>query len=179
MTIEALIEAAPPPADPINAFAGDWDPVEALFGTALPEDYKDFARLYGAGDVLEVIRVHVPGSPEIEMNLSWMARDIPAGLRELGYPEAMFWPAPGGLIPFGHTDYVDFLFWRPVGAPDSWEVVIWGRSLQEFETVGCGLTDFLAGLATGRLQTRNLPSDLDSCVPFQPHSREDLERGSD
>lgn len=47
MTIDTLLSAVPPPAAPFQAFTGPWEPVEAYLGTRLPQDYKDFSRLYG------------------------------------------------------------------------------------------------------------------------------------
>lgn len=169
MTIEALIAVAQPPIEPVDAFNGPWEPIEAVFGTPLPQDFKDLARRYGAGTFLEILQVHMPSSPEPGMDLIWQARNIRAGLLQLGDLEEPLWPDPEGLIPFGQTDYSDFLFWRPRGPPDSWPIVIWGRGLQEFETIDCGLTDFLTGLATGEIETENLPDDLASCpIIFQP-----------
>lgn len=76
---------------------------------------------------------------------------------ELPYP---MWPAPGGLIPFGGTDNGDFLFWLQKGAPDDWCVVVWDRGMQEFEVLNCGLTAFLAGLATDKVAPAGFPESL-------------------
>lgn len=79
---------------------------------------------------------------------------------ELPYP---FWPDPGGLMAFGGADNGDSLLWLTEGAPDDWKVVVWGRGLGEFEVLNYGLTDFLAGLATGSLRPKEFPDDLLPC----------------
>ena len=158
---------------PFEAFAGPWEPIEAELGTALPQDYKDFVRLYGAGYFMEFLGVSVPRSKnpntrfESEVGLicgtfaDWDDEELP-------YP---MWPDPGGLIPFGGTDNGDYLFWLPQGAPDDWGVVVWDRGMQQFEALNCGLTDFLAGLATGKVAPEEFPDSLLPCDQmFQPNS---------
>ena len=79
-------------------------------------------------------------------------------------------PASGGLIPFGGTEKGDFLFWLSQGAPDDWRVAVWDRGMQEFEVLNCGLTDFLAGLATGDVAPKEFPDSLLPCDELlQPH----------
>jgi hypothetical protein len=173
MSIQALLEVAPPPLTPFEAFAGPWEPIEAELGTALPQDYKDFVRLYGAGYFMEFLGVSVPRSKnpntrfESEVGLicgtfaDWDDEELP-------YP---MWPDPGGLIPFGGTDNGDYLFWLPQGAPDDWGVVVWDRGMQQFEALNCRLTDFLAGLATGNVVPQEFPDNLLPCDQmFQPNS---------
>ena len=166
MTIENLLRAVPPPPAPFEAFSGPWESVEAELGTALPPDYKDFVRLYGNGHFMQFLGVSVPRSlnPNTRLELS-----VPRTCEmfrafddrdEFPYP---FWPAPGGLVPFGGTDDGDELFWLSRGAPSKWVVVVWDRGLGRFETLDCDLTDFLAGLATGKILPKAFPEDLRTC----------------
>lgn len=171
MTIETLLKAVPPPALPSDAFTGPWEAVEAELGTSLPQDYKDFARLYGSGYFMEFLGVCIPRSPNPNMRLESYVRSVCAGFltldEEWPYP---WWPHPGGLIPFGSTDNGDFLFWLARGASADWGIVIWDRGLGHFETFDCDLTDFLAGLATGEILPKEFPEDLLPCDRlFQPH----------
>lgn len=171
MTIETLLKAVPPPALPSDAFTGPWEAVEAELGTSLPQDYKDFARLYGSGYFMEFLGVCIPRSPNPNMRLESYVRSVCAGFltldEEWPYP---WWPHRGGLIPFGSTDNGDFLFWLARGASADWGIVIWDRGLGHFETFDCDLTDFLAGLATGELLPKEFPEDLLPCERlFQPH----------
>ncbi|WP_374660408.1 SMI1/KNR4 family protein [Phenylobacterium sp.] len=169
MTIEALIEAVPPPVTPQTTFDGPWEPIEAELGTPLPQDYKDFVRLYGYGNFLEIIGIHVPTSTSPYVRLVPQVPAICYALRgeeDRPYP---LWPEPGGLIPFGKTDFGDFLCWLPHGEPKDWGVVVYDRGFGGFEAFDCSLTTFLAGLATGELLPKEFPTNLLPCdEPFAP-----------
>src|SRR5436190_8612426 len=127
MTIEALIRAVPPPAAPWDAFSGPWGPVEAELGTPLPQDYKDFARLYGSGYFMEFLGLYVPKSRNPNCRLEMQVRDICSSFvadgDDLGLPYPL-WPAADGLLPFGQTDNGHYLLWVTRGAPDDWCVAV-------------------------------------------------------
>ncbi|WP_309646738.1 SMI1/KNR4 family protein [Phenylobacterium sp.] len=171
MTIETLIEVVPPPATPFEAFDGPWEPIEAELGTVLPQDYKNFVRLYGNGSFMEFLCVHTPTSGSIYVRLAPEVRTICKNLLiedDLPYP---LWPAPGGLLPLGKTDFGDYLFWLPRGPPADWKIVVWGRGLGQFEVFDCDLTDFLAGLAIGDMIPEDFPSHMLPCDHlFRPFS---------
>lgn len=171
MTIDALIKAVPPPVTPFEAFSGPWEPVETELGTVLPQDYKDFVRLYGNGYFMQFLGICVPRSRNPNMRLESQVRvicDTFLNDDEVPYP---LWPNPGGLLPFGGTDNGDYLFWLPRGAPADWGVVVWDRGFWGFETFDCDLTDFLAGLATGEILPKEFPDDLLPCDRlFEPTS---------
>lgn len=152
--IEALTRIVPPPLKPFRAFSGPWGPVEAYLGTALPQDYKDFVRIYGSGLLLDLLTVHVPGIKNPHVNLAVQVREAPRYFmpdEELPY---RLWPRLDGLIKFGGTDNGDHLYWLPRGPPDDWKVVFWdgGRAEPDpFQEFDCGLAEFLAGLASGAI----------------------------
>lgn len=176
MTIANFVEIVPPPREPFEAFEGPWTDVEAELGTALPEDYKAFVRLYGSGYFMEFLGVAVPRSGNPNVRFETQARLISDMFRNhtsLGDEEASFpvWPEAGGLLGFGTTDNGDHLFWLTEGAPDAWKVVVWGRGTQEYQVFDCGLTGFLAGLASGEILPRDFPEDMLPCeLLFQPNS---------
>lgn len=156
MTIEALIEVVPPPAEPSGAFAGPWEALEAELGRALPQDYKDFVRLYGLGTFAEFIWVYVPRCSNPYARLEAEVRAVhEMFLGEEGFPP--LWPARGGLLVFGRTHFGDYLFWLTRGPPDEWPVVVWGRGLQKFESFECGFSDFLAGVAKNEIEPEDFP----------------------
>lgn len=169
MSIEALIEAVPPPVAPRSAFDGPWEPVEAELGLTLPQDYKEFARLYGFGSFLEIVGIHVPAAESRYVRLVPEVQVICNNLRTMEDRPYPVWPEPGGLLPFGKTDYGDYLCWLTRGQPANWPVVVWGRGLWGFETFDCDLTGFLAGLATGEIMPEDFPDELLPCdQPFDP-----------
>jgi hypothetical protein len=161
MTIENLVKVLPPPEAPISAFAGPWMWIEKVIGTALPQDYKDFTRLYGFGTFLEFFGVYSPvcRSPHVRLEPQILAmRGFTSQLDDSPYS---MWPKPGGLLPCGVSDFGDYLFWRTDGPPQSWRVVFWGRGMCEFEAFDCDLTDFLAGIVTGKIWPNDFPERLD------------------
>jgi hypothetical protein len=171
MTIENLLKAVPPPAEPFEAFLGTWELIEGDLGTRLPQDYKDFVRLYGSGYFLEFMGVNVPRSRNPNVRLETNVPSICRLLRTLEDLPHPVWPAEDGMIPFGGTDNGDYLLWIARGAPEDWPVAIWEVRGCKFEVFECDLTDFLAGLALGAIASEILPSDLAPCDrPFQPHS---------
>jgi len=173
--IEALTEVVPPPSEPFQSFGGPWEPLEAYLGTALPRDYKDFARLYGSGLFMDFLIVHVPQIKDSRLTLEPQVRDAPmmfSPREDLSYA---FWPRVDGLIRFGCTEEGDQLYWLPEGTPDDWKIVMWqrhGRYDQPFEEFDCGLAEFLGGLASGAIIPRPYgPERLEPYEPmFQPYT---------
>src|SRR4051812_27331769 len=108
MSIEALVTAVPPPQAPFEAFYGPWEAVEAELGTVLPQDYKDFVRLYGSGYFMEFLGIDVPRSknPNTRFEYQVGVTCESFGKFDEELPYAM-WPAADGLIPFGGTDNGD------------------------------------------------------------------------
>lgn len=173
--IEALEQVVPPPPAPYRSFSGPWTRVETYLGTALPQDYKDFARLYGSGLFLDVLIVHVPSTDDPEATLETQVRKTSRAFNTYGNQPYPMWPRLGGLINFGVTENGDHLFWLPIGPPDQWKVVFWDRGLGEdecFEEFDCGMAEFLAGLADGSILPKGRrPEDLEPIGPiFQPYS---------
>jgi hypothetical protein len=174
MTIEALVAAVPPPAAPFEPYAGLWETVEAALGTPLPPDYKDFLRLYASGKFMEFLAIHVPRSRSPYLRLVSEAHAITGIFRQFEEPPYPVWPEPDGLLPFGKTDFGDYLFWLCRGPPADWNVVVWDRGFGDYETFECDLTDFLAGLATGVIEPKGFPEELLPCDRlFRPHSLRD------
>lgn len=171
MSIEALTGIVPPPAEPDEPFNGPWAVIEAYIGTPLPHDYKDFARLYGAGSFMEFLGVYLPMQRSPYVRLEAQIHDIRSYfLADEVFPYPL-WPSPGGLIVCGCTDFGDRLFWLARGAPEDWKIVVWGRGLGKFEVFDCGLAEFLTGVAMGKILPEDFPEDLMEGEPdFKPYS---------
>ncbi|WP_304190702.1 SMI1/KNR4 family protein [Phenylobacterium aquaticum] len=170
MTIDNLLKVIPPPAEPFEAFLGTWELIEADLGTALPQDYKDYVRIYGNGAVLQYIGIYIPGARDPRVRLEANIPLVCNGFRGLDHVPYPWWPAAGGLIPFGLTGAGDYLFWLSRGDPDDWPVVVWGHGYGDFELIERDFTDFLAGLATGEVAPKSFPIDFLPCeTPFEPN----------
>ncbi|WP_337187721.1 SMI1/KNR4 family protein [Phenylobacterium sp.] len=170
MTIEALLKAVPPPATPSEAFLGPWEPIEAELGTRLPQDYKDFVRVYGYGYFMEFLGINVPRTKNPYTRFEAEIHAVRGAFLPDEDDPRPLWPEPGGLIVFGGTDNGDYLFWLPRGAPEDWRVVVWSRGMSTFEVLDCDLTGFLAGLATGEVLPEEFPENMLPCDHlFQSH----------
>ena len=173
MTIDRLITAVPPPAVPSEPFRGRWEPIEVALGTPLPPDYKDFARLYGGGTLFDFMYVQTPRTAD---GGTQFARWVGEICRSWGHMEretpTVYWPAPGGLLPFGYSMDGDYFFWLTSGPPEAWRVAVWDRGGFEgenVETFDRDFTDFLAGIAAGDLVSTTRPDDRLECDPlFKP-----------
>jgi hypothetical protein len=169
MSIEALTRVMPPPEVPVDAFLGRWGPIEVAIGSVLPPDYKDFARRYGFGRVMDFVVVDLPnnadGGARFAREMGQVCWDC-ANRGEDG--QNTYWPTPGGLMPFGWTANGDQLFWLTRGEPVDWRVAVWDRGGafdEPVEVFDCDLTDFVAGLTTGAIRPKAFPDDF---FPFQP-----------
>jgi len=160
MTIENLIKVLPPPVAPVSAFSGPWEPIEAELRTSLPQDYKDFCRLYGLGHLIEFFGLYAPVSKSPYQQLVRAVRSM-RYLFSYIEPPPPLWPARGGLLACGQTDNGDQLFWLTRGHLSEWPIVVWDRGLQEFETFECDITDFLAGVINGDIRPAAFPDDAE------------------
>lgn len=173
MTIENFIKVVPPPAVPSEPFRGRWEPIEVAIGAALPCDYKEFSRLYGSGGILDFIYVETPRTADGGADFARWVGEI---CRGFGHMEretpTVYWPSPGGLLPFGRSMDGDHFFWQTHGPPGDWRVASWNRgglSGENIETFECDFTDFLAGIVTGSITSAALPDDVLDCEElFRP-----------
>ena len=161
----------PPPSVPSEVFRGPWEPVEADIGWELPQDYKDFVRLYGGGSLFgDTVLVYVPKVTPRGARLESQILSICNAFTELGddFLPYRTWPQEGGLIPIGSTNCGDHIFWLPEGESAAWKVVVWGRGFGTFEVFDCDLTDFLAGLASGEILPEEFPEIVRRDPLFEP-----------
>lgn len=172
MTIEALVAVAPPPPEPFEPFNGPWDAIEAELGIELPQDYKDFARAYGSGDFMEFLSISIPRTTDPHFRLELQCHLIQQLFPKAEERPAALWPEVGGLFLITRTLDSHAICWLMHGPPDEWTIQVWDRGLQAWQGFDCGLTDFLAGLATGSIVPDAFPEDFLDLEPekfFQPY----------
>lgn len=164
MSIQVLLAVLHPPQAPIEVpNVRCWGETERLLGQ-LPEDYREFLECFGSGCLNDFIWVFNPASRNRHLQLVARNERILSALRELraGGEECPYplWPEPRGLLSFGVTDNGDYLFWLTTGEPRHWPVVVNAGREPTYEEFSCDMTDFLAGIVTGRLRSSILPEDL-------------------
>lgn len=162
MTIEHLKELVLPPEKPVGTGNPEgWDKVEQELGLTLPTDYKDFARVYGAGNLAGFIHIFNPFSDSPYSSLLKCVKQICEVYRFLKQHEGdkqvpyAVYPDKPGLLPWGRNDLGHVLFWLTEGNPDSWPIVLSHGKSDRYERFNLGMVDFLA---------RALPHELDSTI---------------
>jgi hypothetical protein len=146
-----------------NFVAGDWAAVEEWLGVPLPSDYK---ALIGDGSALKFGEELLIASPFSQSN--HLGSGIAYGSWSLAYLRQQFpdefidplFPEPGGLLCWGGDGGGAVYYWDTVHPnPDHWTVVVHGRPVSDGgqgELHNCGLADYLAGLASGRIEAAAL-----------------------
>ncbi|MFJ5880329.1 SMI1/KNR4 family protein [Kitasatospora cineracea] len=134
----------------------DWGPVEADLGRSLPSDYKEFMRVYGAGNIGEEFAILSP--PGVGEGAPWsgsMAAETEnvrhAWEREDG--RSVLDAAPSDLLAWGVTSGPDVLCWAMTGDdPEKWPTVVHRRSDPVFSVVETGMAEFLRCLFAGEFE---------------------------
>jgi len=154
-TLEQLLRIMPAPTTPL-AGSGDWQAVASTVGTALPGDYMAFISRYGTGCISGFLWVYNPFEENVRLNLLSRYRIILDGDREIresfpdDVPEPLF-PEAGGLLPWAGTDNGDRLYWRTIGDPDAWSVVVWESRGPQYESIALSMTGFLYAWLQGEI----------------------------
>jgi hypothetical protein len=153
----------PPPFTPTEAgLAESWDSVEAELGIHLPEDYKDYIAVYGAGTIDDRFRVaSVFGGELGEMIREY---DGSATLQSAPFPSAGLW------VPFGYNFERGTAYWEAhVSDPDMWSIATeFDGHVQRFQD---NLVTFLVkSILGGHFSTvlYNEATPFQIPVPFYP-----------
>jgi SMI1-KNR4 cell-wall len=184
-SIQRLIRIEAPPANPVaTGSPTDWLQVEQTLGLQLPQDYKEYTSVYGAGQWADFFGVLNPfyksKHPQEQGYLEWMQTRI-KGLDKLReqYPQyvAPFseYPSLNGLLPIGYNDNGGTICWQITGAPDSWRIVCLGGKLSDnYDEFDTNLTGFLASLLTEEISPKTFPEDFFPIAKpmFQPYTTE-------
>lgn len=137
---EKLGDLVPPPAKPIG-LNRTWAAVERELGLLLPVEYKGFIDSYGTGLIcgagidlgyLNIWNFRDTSSPLLEgiANVVREYEDARKKGHESPYP---FYPASGGLLPFGSTPSGDYLNWRT--SKKVWDTVFYCFDQAEMVTL--------------------------------------------
>jgi hypothetical protein len=125
--------------------------------------------VYGDGSIDGFLCVLTPMSPSKWANLIWRARAMenPMDLdsRREQHPPFEPFPSAGGLIAFGQSDNGDVLYWKTVGKPTQWTVVIFPARSTDYIEFDGSMTAFLEGLLGRRFQGSVFPRDFPSDHP--------------
>lgn len=155
--LEALLKLSPPRHEAPHHTSAEWLDIEQKLGAKLPDDYKGYIEHYGGSSICDYVVVADPFSTDRYGNLLWVAqRVLKADLHlreEFGEDAIPFplFPEPDGLLSWGHTTNGDQLYWRTIGKPNQWTVVIGGSGTPWYEELPYGMVSFILHLFTGKL----------------------------
>ncbi|MFC5910343.1 SMI1/KNR4 family protein [Streptacidiphilus monticola] len=161
--IERLAGMMPPPAT--RPSAAPWDLAPAEVGFQFPDDYRDFADLYGAGLVNDQLLIWTPSlkrdkvrEGDARKGFASLVEGAPSGIsdylaelheeepEENPYP---MYPDEEGLIAWGNDYSGNHFIWLTGDAdPNKWPIISWNRSGYWFRFDG-GFGDFLVANLTG------------------------------
>lgn len=139
-----------------------WTTIEAEIGTRLPEDFKEYTRLYGAGQWGNFFGIMNPFSAGNSAKYwkDWMRKRF-EGYEEFQkkWPDdtAPFpvFPKPEGLLAFGYNDNGGTLCWQTKGDPDSWRIVcLDGKLSERYDVFDMTLTGFLESLVRRKIRPK-------------------------
>lgn len=162
-----LVQRCPPsmPLRQDSPRAQLWAAVESQIGTELPSDYRAFIDAYGHVRLDDFLQIFSPFAPANSGNLVTESTSVLSAYRTLraAFADEMPLPAfpePGGLLPFGRTDNGDDLYWRTIGRPDDWPIVIFGARERDHQQIDRNTTGLLLALLTGEVDVTVLPSSF-------------------
>jgi len=149
--IAELTSILPPPENPLDLDEAMLQRAERVLRIKFPTDFLEFSRTYGSGTIKaayswEVWSAFRPTYPLLILEFSriWNIyrdateiRDVPFGI----FPEV------GGLLPFSRTPNGDWVCWRTVGEPDTWDVVDMGEySMEACEVLGMSFSEYFVSV---------------------------------
>jgi hypothetical protein len=152
-----------------------WPAVEEGFAR-LPQDYKEFIETYGSGYIGEgYLSVFNPFSKNQYLDLVYQAENVRTAFASLKreHPLAYafdFFPALGGLLPFGVNVDGAYLLWQTAGHPDAWSIAVLACDAPRIEGFQMGMVEWLAKILSGQIRCSFFPADLlQGPVTFTPH----------
>jgi len=167
MTIDVLHNILPLPEAPYEIGSDEaWVEVQRALEVALPSDYKQYIRTYGTGQVGGFLWPHNPFTESPYLNLITQTPKILGALRTIKgvwgdlMPSYPFFPEPGGLLPWGHTDNGDVLYWQTAGNADQWTIVVNEARGPKFEHFQQTMMSFLAKILSQQVVSEIFPDDF-------------------
>lgn len=146
----------------------DWAACCTALGVDLPVDYYFLQKMLGGANCLNqaLIVYSIAGDPsilsEIDEAHSWNGgpNHSFAG-KSTSFTDAMdIFPAPGGLLPVGHTINGDSIWWRVKGPPEEWSIFVQETRSPEYQEFRGSLATFLERLVSGSLKIEFFPDEI-------------------
>ncbi|MEU3605678.1 histone-like nucleoid-structuring protein Lsr2 [Streptomyces sp. NPDC035033] len=160
-SLEDLTRLVPPPASPPPT---DWNVIESLLQTPLPDDYKQLTDTYGPGVFCDFVHLYHPHGATEWVDLTG---PMPARLRRqlVADRDSGTCPVPHdpeNLFALAVTDNGNRLFWitTPGEEPDAWRIAVDQADGRAWYTHDGNLTSFLVALLSGHVRAPVFPDGL-------------------
>jgi SMI1-KNR4 cell-wall len=139
--LAALCALAAPPTSPFAAGSTEkWSEQEREHGIVLPDDYREYIDLYGAGAFYGCLAINSPFSERNNLwQYHWQYRDYFVSLQK----QFPVFPEENGILAVGGDDNGDVLFWHTKGTPNTWSMVY--TDFIDHVEYHCGIVEFLIG----------------------------------
>lgn len=180
--VDDLVSVITPPPQPhVTLTQDDWLRVFQLFGTRLPQDFKQFHAVYGEGFFCSVshpnsanLSIYVGGIEPLWKRVSKRLTElrIAREKRPKSVPVALYWE-PGGILPWGRTTNGTDLCWKVRGElVDDWTVIALRTASNRMESFDVSMTVFLRGVVDGAIECSLLPVGFpgDKGVIWKPNN---------
>jgi hypothetical protein len=168
--VEEIARIMPPPAEGGGDI--DWGRLERDFRISFPQDFKDFARVFGAGVIDEYVSISIPDPGNSFVDLIQKSRNFVEtlhGVKET-LPIQLSYPLEsrvGGIIMWAANEDGDLCFWIPdVENPNQWRIGVYSRNYNDWHEYPFGFSEFLFGILTGVIESPFSRSDF---PPKSPH----------
>lgn len=129
----------------------DWTVVEAVYGRALPSDYRRFIETFGHGTVEQLVVVRGPATGRPEWEGIRVAALLPEMLRdtaddwEVSVQKGLY--RVEDMLVWADTETADTLAWVAAESdPDRWPVAVWSRCRAAWTVYPFGMAEFLVRL---------------------------------
>jgi hypothetical protein len=191
MSLEKLIRIASPPTKPTETGSlKQWDHIQKRIGTVLPNDYKGYINRYGTGSFNNLIIPYNPFTQIESINLIQVLdahhqADCKilrmAGTTWSAVHPFKFFPAIGGVLPWGTTTHFGEIFlWQVSGPPDSWATITYNLHNGEYEVWKFPFATFLVKLFLKEIESVIFPGNFPTKpgnIHFIPGATEDSRKG--
>jgi hypothetical protein len=169
--LDYLKQILPPPTAPLEL------PSDAIWAECeselirMPTDFKEFLESYGTGAIDGFLWIFNPASKNPNLNLVLQVKRQLSALSHLLREKAesrvyAVFPEDGGLLPFGITDNGDVLFWRTLGSPENWSVVVGESRAPEYNEYKRTMTGFLTSILSKQEVVPVFPQDFPNSPPL-------------
>lgn len=153
MAINELTSFVSPPIS--SDFDEDvWYKAEEWLGFSLPDDYKDYARVYGSGTFCDTfLMVYCPSS-SFDVYREFVEYQVNARPTHDNVPFRRH-PTHPGLLMWGGDENGNRLHWLTDGSPNSWPVIAESHE-REYEQFGLCMTTFLAKALRNEIRPKHI-----------------------